>query len=122
MKCVFCKGNCVKNGFDRKHSQRFKCQKCKKTFTKDTQKKLLEVNDKRVVLHLILAGCKTDKIAENLGIPTKSITKWKKLHLRGLNEILPTNSLLFIETLIRIYRGIEKKRVSSLVYNRMKRF
>jgi transposase-like protein len=114
MKCIFCKGNCVKNGLDRKFSQRFKCQECKKTFTKDTQKKLLEVKDKRVVIHLILAGYGADEIAECLGLRVYTISKWKKLHLKGLSEILPPKPLLYLDSLIRIYKGIEKSKISRL--------
>ena len=118
MNCISCNNNCVKNGLDRKGNQRFKCQECKKTFTKETKQKLHILKDKRVVLHLILAGCKSEEIAENLGIPANTITKWGKFHLRGLPEILPSKSLLWIETLIRIYRGIEKSKISTLIYKR----
>lgn len=118
MKCIFCKSNCVKNGHDRKLNQRFKCQECKKTFTKETQQNILISKKRRVALHLILAGCKFEEIAENLKIPVKTIKKWQNTHLKGISEILPSSPLLWIGSLIPIYNAIEKSKISKLNYRR----
>lgn len=68
----------------------------------------------RVALHLILAGCSTLEISEELEVPEGFIKKWKNLHLKSLTRILPNEPLLSIITLARIYNGIEKKRIARI--------
>ena len=116
MKCIYCNDGCVKNGIDRKGNQRYKCQNCKKTFTISTKRNLADLNKKRVVLHLILAGCEISDISEGLEISEQKIKKWKNLHLKNMEAYLPTKPLLNINTLIRIYQAIEKSRIAEYIF------
>lgn len=115
--CIYCNGSCYKNGFDRKHKQRYRCKekRCRRSFTKTTKENLEKLNDKRVVLHLILAGCKISEITDNLNIKESTVKKWIHLHLKNVAKIAPPEPLISFDYLIRIYRGIEKKRISNLV-------
>jgi transposase-like protein len=124
MQCIFCKSKypCVKNGTDRKGIQRYKCQDCKKTFTNVTRLNLKVSNNKRLVLHLILAGCELTEIAERLEIPQRVVKGWKKLHLKEVNEILPVQPLLSTHTLSVIYKAIEKKRIAAINIIKRRRF
>ncbi|UEG49366.1 hypothetical protein LK994_12060 [Ferruginibacter lapsinanis] len=83
--------------------------------------KLAMLKHKRVVLHLILAGCKESEIAEYFEIRESLIKSWKKTHFRELQEILPNQSLLYINTLAQIYNAIEKSRIASLHNKRHKK-
>jgi transposase-like protein len=117
MECIFCKTKysyVVKNGRDRMGKQRYKCDNCKKTFTSATIQNFIELKSKRLVLHLILAGCKTYEIAQELKIPERKINGWKKLHLKELSAILPEQPLLSIITLSFIYKAIEKRRIAAI--------
>lgn len=124
MHCIFCKSAypCVKNGRDRKGVQRYKCQNCKRTFTGETKEYIIASKKKRLVLHLILAGCEAIDIAVELGIAEKFIKRWKKLYLKELTEILPDQPLLAIHTLITIYKAIEKNRIAVMHIRRKNKF
>ena len=125
MKCIFCKykyAYVVKNGRDRKGKQRYKCDNCKKTFTNSTMQNFIDLKSKRLVLHLILAGCKTDEIAYELKIAEKKIRSWQKSHLKNLYEVLPNKPLLSISTLIIIYKAIERKRIAAINDREFRRY
>ena len=114
MGCLYCKGDCVKYGAYADGKQRYKCKKCNKTFSVSTIESFSNEKDKRLVLHLILAGCSKSEIATELGIEEKTIEKWINLHLRGRYTYLPRKPLLAIATLLTIYRAIEKSRISKI--------
>lgn len=116
--CIVCKGGSYKNGFDRNNEQRYKCaeKSCGKSFTKTTIKNLNDLDNKRVVLHLLLAGCKIPEIAEKLNIKKSIIKGWMNTYLKELSKIVPGESLLSLRDLITIYRGIEKGRISKLFF------
>ena len=112
MHCIFCKvkyTHVVKNGRDRLGNQRYKCDRCKRTFTKATAQKIKESKDKRMVLHLILSGCDTAIIGNSIGIEERVIKRWKKNHLKNLIDILPKRPVLSIRALKIIFRKIEKR-------------
>ena len=44
MKCKFCKGKCVKNGFQKDGGQRYKCKKCGKTLQGDYKYKAYDAD------------------------------------------------------------------------------
>ncbi len=51
MKCKFCKGKCVKNGFQKDGAQRYKCKKCGKTLQGDYKYKAYDADiDNQIVL------------------------------------------------------------------------
>ncbi len=114
MNCIYCKAKCVKFGLYNNSKQRYKCKKCSKTFSDGTIDNFKVGKKKRLILHLILAGCHTKHIAEELEIEEKTIKKWKNSYFRSLNDILPVGPLLAIGTLKTIYSGIEKSRISKL--------
>jgi len=83
MECKYCRyKKSVKNGFDRQN-QRYKCKRCKKTFTEEG----LENADIRACLHLFIAGAKVSEISEWTGFPSKNIKRFRDLYLKRLKEI-----------------------------------
>lgn len=114
-----CKGRAVKYGLDRKTNQRYKCLKCNRTFSDITIEKIKNEKDIRLALHLILAGCHSRNIERELHIEEKIIKRWSKLYFKGVKKLLPINPLLNITTLIGIYEGIEKGRLTK--FNRGRR-
>ncbi len=118
MTCLFCKGKSVKYGLYKNNIQRYKCLGCNKTFSETTITNVHLETNIRLVLHLILAGCSTLDIADELGLEEKIVIKWKKLYIKSVKNFLPAQPLLTIRTLISIYRGIENSSISKLNINR----
>jgi transposase-like protein len=113
MTCLYCKGRSVKFGVYNKGKQRYKCLKCGKTFSDGTVENTNAAKHKRLVFHLILAGCGRKEIAKLLSLEEKTIQKWLNTHFRGIKEFLPAKPLLRIGTLKTIYSGIEKSRIAK---------
>ncbi len=87
--CIYCKGVCCKNGHGRNGEQRYKCieKKCGRSFTQNTENELKSNNQKRVVLHLVLAGCKVSDVSTQLNIKRTIIKKWIHFHLKDAKNI-----------------------------------
>lgn len=114
MDCLYCKSKCVKYGEYGKNIQRYKCGKCKRTFSSKTIEKVNTEKSKRLVFHLVLAGCSTNDIASELKIDKKNIENWINRHFRGQYTFLPQKPLMAIRTLMVIYKAIEKSRFAKL--------
>lgn len=120
MTCLYCKGRCVKNGPYSKTKQRYQCKskKCKRTFSDSTIEKFKTGKNKRFVLHLILAGCSNQGIAEELEMDEKIIIKWRKIYFRRLNELLPDKPSLTIPKLKVKYERMERSRITKFNHHR----
>lgn len=115
MNCIDrkCNGDIVKNGLDRNLRQRFICKTCGKTFSLNTGESDKLKSQKRIVLHLLLAGCEIKDISEELDIEQTTLINWKQKYLG--KEINPSKALLSIHTLLKIFRALEKRRVAKIV-------
>jgi transposase-like protein len=118
MDCIYCLGEIVKYGRYNGIKQRYKCLKCQKTFGDAAIENFKTLRNKRLVLHLILAGCNKSEISAELEIEESIIDKWTKSYLKNTKQIVPAKPLLAVRTLITIYMAIEKSRISKLHYYR----
>lgn len=120
MNCLYCAKACVKYGLYGRSNQRYKCVKCNRTFSDVTISNFNTEKSKRVVFHLLLAGCTKKDIAYHLEIDARTIKKWIIRHWKDQKGFVPDKPLLSINTLIGIYQGIEKSRITKFNYRRDK--
>lgn len=118
MNCIFCLGDTVRNGKDRQGRQRFKCcqNHCGKSFTLISNSPTI-ISKKRLTIHLLVAGCDISDIATKLELEERLVKIWKEKYLSNLSAIKPREPLLSINTLLTIFKAIEKKRISKLNYS-----
>lgn len=122
MDCKYCKFDCVKNGFDRKLNQRYLCLNCRRTFISVELDSVKLMREKRIVLHLILAGCSEADIAEEMEISKQLVITWCNLYLKNRKKLIVRTQKIAVSNLVTIFRGIEKSRISYLNYPRKRRF
>src|SRR5258708_3093565 len=79
MTCHNCRTECQKHGKDRKGTQRFKCQKCSKTFLAPQDKPLdgmyLPIEKAEMVLKLLLEGNSVSSVVRITEVHQKTILK-----------------------------------------------
>ena len=73
MKCKFCKGKCVKNGFQKDGAQRYKCKKCGKTLQGDYKYKAYDADIDNQIVLLTKEGVSIRGLGRCLGVSVSTV-------------------------------------------------
>jgi predicted Zn finger-like uncharacterized protein len=98
MNCPHCQtANIVKNGTSRHGHQRWRCQRCKKTFG-ETDRRLVAPETKEAALAQYLEGVGQRATERLLGVSHNSITNWvKKAVLGKVLQTTPAEKVAWVE-------------------------